>query len=77
MTEQIQDFTTKLQNEAASDPFFSDRISDTQLPTYEVDKGGRKYIRIVMISHGQSSVWGFIEKASGGIFKAAGWAKPA
>ena len=47
-------------------------------PTYEIDKGGRKYKRIVTINEaGHRSVWGFIQIETGDIFKASGWKAPA
>lgn len=77
MKERIENFVNRLNEEVKTDPFFEGRTDN--LPTYEVDKGGRKYIRIVHIDGfgGHRSVWGFVEAATGNIFKAAGWKAPA
>lgn len=40
-----------------------------------IDKGGRKYARIV-VDDGQRSVYCFVEVKTGNILKAAGWQKP-
>ena len=44
-------------------------------PVLTIDKGGRKYARIV-VDDGQRSVYCFVEVATGNILKAAGWQKP-
>lgn len=39
---------------------------------------GRKYIRLVMVTtHGNRSCWGFVNKETGDILKAATWKAPA
>jgi hypothetical protein len=38
---------------------------------------GKRYVRIVRSSHGSRSVWGFLDKTTGDILKAAGWKAPA
>lgn len=38
---------------------------------------GRRFNKIVVERHGQRSVSFFIEEETGGVYKAAGWAKPA
>ena len=45
-----------------------------QLPPVTVNfKFGRKYVKVVC----KGSVWGFVDKESGVIFKAASWNQPA
>lgn len=45
-------------------------------PSVEV-QNGRKYARIVEVSAGSECVFGFIDRETGEIFKAAGWRGPA
>lgn len=54
---------------AVLDELFPDKV-------HGVD-AGRRYHRIWKESHGQKMVDFFIEPATGGIFKAAGWKAPA
>lgn len=70
--ENIENFVARLNEEVKTDKFFADMPN--QIPTYTIDKGGRKYIRIV---DNKGSAWGFVEAATGNIFKAAGWKAPA
>jgi hypothetical protein len=44
---------------------------------YELNTRGSKYFKVEMTSHGSRSVYSFIEKSTGNIFKAAGWSAPA
>lgn len=69
----IEDFVKRLNEEAAADPFIVslDRVAN---PVYTIDPNGKKYTRIVKDGE---SVWGFIERATGDIFKAKGWKGPA
>lgn len=71
--ESIIRFVERLNEEVKADPFFV----KGSFPTYAIAKGGRKYLKVVMTSHGQESVWGFVERETGLIFKAAGWKSPA
>jgi len=70
--ESITQFIDRLNKEVKADPFFT----NGSFPTYEIARGGRKYLKVVMTSHSQESVWGFIERETGLIFKAAGSAAP-
>jgi hypothetical protein len=55
-----------------------ERFPALDKPTLTVDKGGRKYLRIVRNERGQGrSVHCFVEKETGNILKAAGWSAPA
>ncbi len=72
----VEAFVERLTKEVAADPYFTGPNS-INMPSYEIDKGGRKYKRIVTESHSQKSVWGFIEVETGDIYKAAGWKGPA
>lgn len=73
-----EDFDTFEQETAAEryarhlEEQFGDK--DTQ---WYADKPGGKNTRIVKVYHGQRSVHAFVENASGGVFKAAGWVGPA
>ena len=76
MMDLIEQFVKRLAEEVKADPFFAESEYAVP-PTFDIAKGGRKYIKIVKHSSGQASVWGFIEKATGDIYKAAGWSSPA
>jgi hypothetical protein len=45
--------------------------------SYELNTRGSKYFKVEMLSHGSRSVYCFIDKRSGDIYKAAGWRAPA
>jgi hypothetical protein len=45
--------------------------------TLTIETTGRRFIRVVSISHGSRSVWCFVERATGDIYKAADWSAPA
>lgn len=38
---------------------------------------GRRYVRIVVESHGQRSAWGFVDSTNGDVLKTDGWKSPA
>ena len=46
-------------------------------PTISVAKGGRKYAKVLRSDTAQTSVHSFVDKATGEIFKPAGWKAPA
>lgn len=46
------------------------------VPTLSVDPGGRKYLRIVKSCGISRNVECFVERATGLIWKAAGWKRP-
>jgi len=48
-----------------------------QYATYSTDKPGRKFIRVVQTIAGSQHVHCFIDRATGDVLKAAGWAAPA
>ena len=76
----VEAFVERLTKEAFADTGFSKDGAHGRVraPTYEIDKGGRKYKRIVTVVDGcHQSVWGFIEVETGDIYKAAGWKGPA
>ena len=76
--ETIETFVKRLNAEVAADPFFTEAKYATGRK-YSIDLRGRKYTKIIMtdLDGTGASVWGFIEKATGNIFKAAGWKAPA
>ena len=45
--------------------------------SYDLNTRGSKYFKVEMLSHGSRSVYCFINKRNGEIFKAAGWKAPA
>jgi hypothetical protein len=64
--------------QAIIDKHMEENFPTLDRPTLTVDKGGRKYLRIVRNERGQGrSVHCFVEKETGNILKAAGWAAPA
>lgn len=66
--EALLNFVSKLQERAT--------VANPQHPnTFEV-KNGRKYDKIICCSHGNISVYAFIDKETGGILKPAGWKQP-
>lgn len=72
----IETFIARLTEEAAADPFFADMPD--QRPTFGLSKPGHNYVRIIAKPDTcHASAWGFVELATGDIFKAAGWSKPA
>ena len=89
---QDKDFETALEKwlegvQRLSDEFFSGRVwpkgplhhpsgKRIAAPIFTVPTAGRKYLRVVRTDAGRS-VYCFIEKATGNIWKAAGWKGPA
>lgn len=69
-------FCAKL--EAKSAKYFAEHYANLTPPVFYPDKGGRKYVRIVRADADGSgrSVKCFVEKATGLIWKAAGWKAP-
>ena len=57
------------------DKYFTKHFSSLQTPTYSVERGV-KYLRIVQTSHGQRSVYCFLD-FQGNIYKSESWKKPA
>lgn len=56
----------------------NEKFADKGDGTYTVDKGGRKYVRIVdNYGNGQRSVHAFVDLATGDLLKPAGWSGPA
>ena len=45
--------------------------------SYEYTTSCSKFFKIIMISHGSRSVYCFVDKRNGDIFKSAGWRAPA
>jgi|TARA_B100001964_G_C14158628_1_gene565553 hypothetical protein len=45
--------------------------------SYDFSTRGSKYFKVHMNSHGSRSVYCFVDKRSGDIYKAAGWRGPA
>lgn len=63
---------------AASVERFAKECPTLKPTTYSVDKGGRKYLRVVAEGQGDSrSSHAFVERATGLVWKAAGWKAPA
>jgi hypothetical protein len=44
--------------------------------TFTIDEG-KKYLKVVMISHGSRSVHAFVDKKTGEVYKSASWKAPA
>ena len=44
--------------------------------TFTIDEG-KKYLKVVMISHGSRSVHAFVDKKTGEVYKSASWKSPA
>jgi hypothetical protein len=51
-------------------------LRDSKLDYDYVIEAGRKYFKIVMVNN-QRSVHAFVDKKTGDLYKAAGWAQPA
>lgn len=55
-----------------------EQYQHVKAPTIGVHADGKRFVRIVKIeSHGSKSVYCFVEKATGDIYKAASWKAPA
>lgn len=83
MTKTAAEFETALATyltalNAASVADYAVRFPTLSPTTYSVEKGGRKYIRIIATSQAGASrsVHVFVEKATGLIWKADGWKSP-
>lgn len=77
-----QDFITSLNNfvnvaQSTINEHFKN-FGYSNPPVLEID-GGNKYVKIVEVRHGSvgKSVYGFVEKSTGNILKAASWRAPA
>jgi len=65
-------YIQKINNE-----YYDEHLTNLSRPTIVIDKG-RKYMKVVVESHGDSrSVHSFVEVETGNVFKAAGWRAPA
>lgn len=79
-----QDFEAKLAEfvkliQQKTDEYYKKNLSNLTPDIITVDRG-HKFVRIVKNGQGHStqrSVWGFVEIATGSIYKAAGWKAPA
>jgi len=74
-------FETSLENFLSvitenSNEYYKTNYSILKPPVY-VNLGGRKYIKIVSESENSSSVYCFVEKSTGLIYKPAGYRAPA
>jgi len=65
--EKLDDFVNHLNNSMEKPDGYS----------YEYTTRGSKFYKIIMISHGSRSVYCFVDKRNGDIFKSAGWRAPA
>lgn len=45
-------------------------------PTFAIDPGGKKFLRVVETFNGGRSAWAFVEVATGDVYKPAGWKGP-
>ena len=59
-----------------SDEYFLDNYPNLKAPLIEMTEG-EKYWKLIQVGQAQRSVFCFISKASGDIFKPAGWKAPA
>ena len=71
----LQEFVDAIQ--VQQNEYYEEHYPSLTAPTISIDKGGRKYIRIVRSDPAQRSVHCFVEVATGNILKAAGWSAPA
>jgi hypothetical protein len=73
--------------EASLDKFFAaaQAIVDREYATFggtphgpklEIERG-RRYVKIISVSHGQRSAWAFVDSTNGDVLKADGWSRPA
>ena len=79
--EKIMNFETSLENFLSvvtenTNEYYKTNYSNLTPPVY-VNLGGRKYIKIVSESENSSSVYCFVEKSTGLIYKPAGYRAPA
>lgn len=51
-------------------------FAQKNIPQLELSEG-KRFVKIITECHGQKSVFGFIEKETGLVWKAAGWKAPA
>ena len=75
----IINFLPRLQEQVKNDYLGWQRDSDfgkQNVPKLSY-KEGRRFVKIITEAHGQRSVFGFIEKDTGKLWKAAGWNSPA
>lgn len=56
---------------------YAESYPSLTVPTLTIDPKGRKYIRIVKEDGSSRSVYCFVERETGAIYKADGWKKPA
>lgn len=71
----LANFVAKLQ--AAQDAYSAKHFPLSRKNVYSVDPNGKKYIRIVVTSYSNRSVYCFVERSTGHILKSAGWKAPA
>jgi hypothetical protein len=70
----LRDFLTKLTAMVAA--HFAEHLPNVPPPSFVVDPGGKKFLRVVKVDN-QRSVYCFISVADGGIMKPASWKAPA
>lgn len=58
------------------DQYFNKQYTKLDVPQLSMMEG-KRYIRIVKITYGQSSAHAFIDKDTGDVLKPAGWKAPA
>jgi hypothetical protein len=71
---EIEKFVRHIQ--AVVDAYYRDFFPDTKSPVVTIEDG-KVYWKIVNNNNGSRSVYGFVRKEDGAIFRAAGWKAPA
>jgi hypothetical protein len=74
VAQRLEGFVSKVQAETIA--YFAKHYSSLTPSTIEVEEGS-KFYRIVEADSGSRSVYCFVSKANGDIYKAAGWKAPA
>ena len=66
-------------NQKNINAYFEQHFPSLVAPTLVIDPNGKKYLRIVKRDHGSpgGSVFCFVEKETGNVFKAESWKRPA
>ena len=79
LSQAITDFLPRLQEQVKQNYLAwgkNSEFSQNNIPEMSYEEG-KKYVRIVSGKHGQKSAFGFIDKETGNLLKAAGWKAPA
>lgn len=74
VAERFQGFVNKVQTEVAK--HYKEKFTMLTVPDMEVEEGS-KFYKVVTNNHSQRSVYCFVNKQTGDIYKAATWRAPA